>query len=377
MRCVRRSDPDELSSLTYAEVAKLDSFKINAGDEQGVLTGNRLDEVNSFDLNGIRFVPAKLARRDQEDELHLSVATPASAGSLQPDEKLTAKVDLKDGRVLDLQTTVAQPRPKVELISKSVQPSPTRFPVHLANQNELPLDGVMSFVVKAEIPEIFSRTERIEVANDDSSLHVLLSASDGDLLLQNSDTALAVLNPLKSFGPAAFGPLRFRTVEDKEGGQGDWQPLAMLVRVPSLKEVRCQDSPDRQCKLNGSDLFLIDSVASDPQFNHTVSVPIGFVESTLSVPRPNGTLLYIRLRDDPSTHRYSHTACTSRRLLVGHSVLPESPAIERRRIGNGQVLCPYRAFKWSQGLDQSHAVKEKMRSCWNSRTISARFCPRS
>jgi hypothetical protein len=42
-------------------------------------------------------------------------------------------------------------------------------------------------------------------------------------------------------------------------------------------------------------------VASDPQFTHTSPVPAGFMESTLSVPRPNGTLLYIKLRDDPAT----------------------------------------------------------------------------
>jgi hypothetical protein len=73
------------------------------------------------------------------------------------------------------------------------------------------------------------------------------------------------------------------------------------VRIPTLKEVRCPGSPDKQCQLIGSNLFLIDSVASDPQFTHEVSVPIGFPESTLSVPRPNGTLLYIKLRDDPAT----------------------------------------------------------------------------
>ena len=53
--------------------------------------------------------------------------------------------------------------------------------------------------------------------------------------------------------------------------------------------------------LSGSNLFLIDSVASDPQFAHMISVPIGFTDSGLSVPRPNGTLLYIKLRDDPNT----------------------------------------------------------------------------
>jgi hypothetical protein len=71
------------------------------------------------------------------------------------------------------------------------------------------------------------------------------------------------------------------------------------VRVPTLKEVRCPDSPDRQCTLSGSNLYLIDSIASDPQFKISVSVPEGFADPTISVPRPNGTLLYIRLRDDP------------------------------------------------------------------------------
>jgi hypothetical protein len=33
---------------------------------------------------------------------------------------------------------------------------------------------------------------------------------------------------------------------------------------------------------------------------HAVYVPEGFADSTLSVPRPDGTLLYIKLRDDPS-----------------------------------------------------------------------------
>jgi hypothetical protein len=73
------------------------------------------------------------------------------------------------------------------------------------------------------------------------------------------------------------------------------------VRIPSVKEIRCPDSPDKQCKLTGTNLYLIDSVASDSQFSHTVPVPAGFVDSTLTVPRPNGTLLYLKLRDDPST----------------------------------------------------------------------------
>jgi hypothetical protein len=209
-------------------------------------------------------------------------------------------VDLKDGRVLDLQATVEPPRPKVELISKNVQAGPTRSPVHLTNQDSLPQDGRITFFLKTEIPESFPRTEKIEVASEDSSFDILLSVADGNLILQDSQMVMAMLDPLKNFGASAFGPLRFRAV-DANGEKGDWQPLATLVRIPSLKEVLCPDTPDKQCKLTGSNLFLIDAVASDPQFTHTISVPIGFADNSLNVPRPNGTLLYIKLRDDPTT----------------------------------------------------------------------------
>ena len=94
---------------------------------------------------------------------------------------------------------------------------------------------------------------------------------------------------------------------------GDWQPLANLVRVPTLNEIRCPESSDAPCKLSGTNLFLMDAVASDAQFTHASTVPAGFVESTLSVPHSNG-MLYIKLRDDPATVN-----------TLTLSVLPEAP----------------------------------------------------
>ncbi|MGA7918243.1 MAG: hypothetical protein WCA38_01145 [Candidatus Acidiferrales bacterium] len=290
---------DELPLAAYSEAAHLDRFTINAGDKQGVLDGTRLDEVASFEMKGVRFVPAKLSRVQQKDELGLAIANPAPAESFQPEEKVTAHVALKDGRVLDLQTTVEAPRPKVTLVSKTVQPGPTPSAVRLGSQEELPLDGRLSFFVKSEVPEKFPRTEKIEVATVDGAFDVLLSVADGNLILQDASSVLAVLDPLKSFGSSAFGPLQLRPV-DADGAKGDWQPLVMLVRLPSLKDIRCPDSADKQCTLNGTNLFLLDSVASDAEFTHVVSVPVGYVDTTLRVPRPNGTLLYIKLRDDPS-----------------------------------------------------------------------------
>src|SRR5262249_55785483 len=126
-----------------------------------------------------------------------------------------------------------------------------------------------------------------------------------------AQTVMAVLDPSKGLGGSVFGPVRFRPV-DSNGVAGDWQPLANIVRVPTLKEVTCPDSPDKQCTLTGINLFLIDSIASDSEFKHNVPLPLGFSQSSIAVPRPNGTLLYLKLRDDPASVN-----------LVALPVLPE------------------------------------------------------
>jgi hypothetical protein len=291
---------DPVPMHTYSEEGHLDHFKINAGDGQGVLLGTRLDEVASVDLAGIHFIPASLSRADQRDELRLSVSPAPATVALEPNQQLVAHVALKDGRLLDIATTVEPPRPKLSLLSKSIESGPSPSSIRLGNKDELPQEGRLSFFLKTEEPATFPRSEKIEVATADESASVLLSFADGGLVLQDAATLQAVLEPLKSFGPSVFGPLVFRAVQ-ADGAKGDWHPLAVLVRLPSLKEIRCPDSPDEPCALSGSNLFLIDSVASDSQFKQNIPVPAGYGDSTLRVPRPNGTLLYLKLRDDPAT----------------------------------------------------------------------------
>jgi hypothetical protein len=290
--------PDEMPVQAYSEAAHLESFSINAGDVQGVLKGSRLDEVERFELKGAYFIPAKLIRANEKDELRLA-AKEANPPALQASERLVARVALKDGRVLELPTVVAPPRPKVTLVSKNIRPGAAPSAISLGSQDELPLDGQISFLLKTEIPGKFSRGEKVEIATADESFSAVLSFSDGSLVLRDSENVVATLEPLKVFGPSAFGPLQFRPV-DPDGGKGDWQPLAVLVRLPVLKEIRCSASPDKPCQLSGSNLYLIDSVASDPQFTHTAPVPTGFLDATLSIPHPAETGLYIKLRDDPS-----------------------------------------------------------------------------
>ena len=296
------SKPDEVPLHTYSEVGSLDRFSINVGDQSGILKGTRLDEVAGLELNGIHFAPAGLSRIDEQDQLRLIAADTAATSALRPGEKLQAQVALKDGRMVPLQAAVETPRPKVTLISKNIQLSATTnaATIRFANADDLPQDARLSFFFKSEIPASFPRGEKIEVANQDESAHVQLALADGGLTLQDSQTVMAVLDPLKALGASVFGPLRFRAV-DAEGVAGDWQPLVSVVRVPTLKEVTCPDSPDKQCILAGTNLFLIDSIASDSEFKNSAPVPIGLSQSSIAVPRPNGTLLYLKLRDDPAS----------------------------------------------------------------------------
>jgi len=292
--------PDVLSLRAYSEAAHLDHFTLYAGDHQGVLAGSHLDEVAAFELSGIRFVPGELSHADKSDSLELLEPSASQTTALKPQQNLQGHAILKDGRTLDLQTSVLAPRPRMILVSKSVQSGSLPSAVRLGNSDELPQNDRLSFFLKSDVPASFPRSEKIEIATADDSFDVLLNVADGSLVLQDAKSVLAVFDPLKTFGPSAFGPLRFRPV-DADGAKGDWQPLATLVRIPTLKEVRCPDSPDQQCSLSGENLFLLDSVASDPQFKNSISVPAGYVNSTLSVPRPYGTLLYLKLRDDPAT----------------------------------------------------------------------------
>ncbi len=290
--------PDHLQVEAYPEAAHLAGFTIHAGDQEGQLSGTRLDQVSGFQMKGMKFVPGALKRAGDKDELTLAAAAPVS--ELQAGEALVAHVALKDGREMQLPVTPQGPRPRVTLISKNAVPDQTAAPspIRLADTDELPQDGTLTFVLQAEVPPRWARGEKIEVATDDDSVHATLTMEDGSLTLQDAKTVLARVKPLTSFGPSAFGPLRFRPV-DASGAQGEWQPLGNLVRIPTLKEVHCPASPDKQCTLFGSNLFLLDSVAASADFHAPVTVPVGFASGTLQVPRPVGTVLYLKLRDDP------------------------------------------------------------------------------
>jgi hypothetical protein len=295
------SEPHPVELRAFPEAGRLEGFSIHAGETQGILKGSRLQDVVNLSLKGLEFAPAPSTTSLGSDALLMAVQTSAEAtSSLEQGEPAKAKVTLRDGRVYNVNVSVAAPRPSVELLGKSVQPSSSNKDsnIHLASDQQLPQDAQLVFSVRAKSTDTFGRDQSIEVATEDESFSTTLNLGNRGLALADARVAIVTFDPAKAFGFSAFGRLKFRPVAG--GVAGDWQPLATLVRLPVLQALQCPATQDKACKLTGSNLFLVDSVSSDPEFKQAVQVPAGFPGRVLPVPHPGTNGFYLKLRDDPS-----------------------------------------------------------------------------
>jgi hypothetical protein len=127
-----------------------------------MLHGSRLDQIAGIEVNGVHFTPFATPAGGQ-NELPFTAESASATASLSPDAKLSAHVALKDGRNLEAPATVESPRPSVTLLGKHVEAGSASIAsgIHLTNQDQLPLDGQISFSLKTQAPKVFPRSERI------------------------------------------------------------------------------------------------------------------------------------------------------------------------------------------------------------------------
>jgi len=327
-----------IAAKTYSVPAHLDALELHAGDTTVDLTGTSLDQVQALTIDKLVFTPAPPSTPSNQDtatptpapsnsdtRLRFTLPLNSQAPRFRVGERVTASLALKDGRTLTLPATVAPPRPAVALISKNIGQS-ANSPIHLVGQDDLPMDQQFNFSLKSVAP--FPRTGKIEIASADDSLHTMLDVAAGNLVLQNAHTLFATLDPLKAFGTSAFGPLRLRPVSP-DGTTGDWIPLATLVRLPTLTELRCPSDIAQPCTLGGTSLYLVDSLSADAAFTNPTTVPEGFVGEALTLPRPPKAGFFLRLRDDPAAAN-----------LVIMPILPESPAASSPNPASASSVSP-------------------------------------
>ena len=327
--------PDTLSAHAFAEPPRIAAIELHAGDKSLVLTGDRLDQISKLSLGDLVFAPTPAptdaSSSDEIPTLTMSLPANAPTPPTEPEQRLTARISLRDGRSLTAPVLVSLSRPHVALLSKKADIAPGSG-LALSDDDDVPLSARLTFTLKSRGP--FPRNGQVEVETLDGTLRTVLTlAPSGGLLLQDPHTVVATLDPLRSFGPSAFGALRMRAVypissshshhhEETAGEPGgaasetnangvqigadtgdettsDWIPLVTLVRLPVLTLLQCPSDSAQPCTVNGSDLFLIQAISTDPTFANPQNVPDGFTGTSLSVPHPSASTLFLRLRDDP------------------------------------------------------------------------------
>jgi hypothetical protein len=292
-----RTDAQTLTLHAFSQAAHLESFTLHSGDAEGLLRGNRLDEVKTLSMSGVQFIPGTRLTRDGRDELSMLAQGGSDTRELKGG---SAQVTLSDGRTLAVPASVDAPRPSAALISKTVEwpGGSAENAIRLSTDTEVPLEARLTFSLRALSPASFSRGEKLEVASTDGASSVVLDIGGANVMLESRRTAVVTLDPSRVFGVSAFGPLQLRRIV--EGTAGDWIPLATLVRVPRVVAVDCPADPAAACAMSGSNLFLLDSVSADPDFTRPIRVPDGFTDGVLSIPHPAQGKVYVKLRDDPA-----------------------------------------------------------------------------
>jgi len=323
---------DDLSTRTFAEPAHITGIEIHAGDRSLVLTGTTLTQVQNLTLGDLVFTPSPPTDATAPNSLRLDLPANAPPPPTHIDDHLTARVALRDGRILNFPVVVSVARPVVAILGKSIQ-APSAQIISLPNSDDLPLSDRLTFTLKSTTT--FPRDGQVEIETLDGTLRTVLTlAPSGGLLLQDPHTIVATLDPLRSFGPSAFGPLHFRAVfpiqatthgrhstepehdaapasqnnaanqttnnSEQDAPTSDWLPLATLVRLPEISFLQCSSDTAQSCTLTGSNLFLIQAISTDPTFANPIPVPDGFTGTSLTLPHPAAATIFLHLRDDPT-----------------------------------------------------------------------------
>lgn len=327
---------DDVAARTFSEPATIASIELHAGDRGLVVKGTRLGEIEKLKLGDLVFSPAPEVSDDTQpgdaallSTLHFALPPTVPTPQTHLNDHLKADIRLRDGRSLTSPVVVSVARPSMTLLSKAALPV-SKSDIILSNPNDLPLTSLLTFTLKS--PNPFPRNGQIEIETVDGTLRTVLTlAPSGGLLLQDPRTVVATLDPLRSFGPSAFGALRMRAIypvidrhsnarETEQGEQNqtgpapvvssddtvrspasDWLPLVTLVRLPTFSQLQCPLETTMPCTLTGNNFFLLQAVSSSTSFADPVPVPDGYTGSSLSVPHPAAGTIFFKLRDDPGS----------------------------------------------------------------------------
>ncbi len=283
--------PDTIPLAARLEASRIERFVVHEVDRDGVLEGARLDQVAGLDWRGLHFAAGNLSRGTDGDRLAMSAEAPIPAGDGE------GIVRLRDGRSVKLSVRATAPRPVAALLSRAAAGSIAASGLVITlPDGVLPADAAIDFSFKIARGTL-GDDGTVEIAGSDGPVG-RLGFRDGALQRVGSDVVVGHFAPRTLLGAGIAGPLRYRLVQD--GTPGDWQPLVTVARLPKLTGLSCP-AEAASCTLSGDDLFVVAAIGDKPDFAGSTTVPLGFVRSSIALPRPAGKTLYLRLHDAPDS----------------------------------------------------------------------------
>lgn len=284
--------PTTVQLTAQVEASRLDRFTIHDGDRRGILVGTRLDQVASLDLDGRRFTAGTITRTAVGDRLELTTDSAVTGGQTPPASG--ARVRMRDGRVASVEAVIAEPRVRITVIDREIdydRPSGS-LPIVLPD-GLVPASATLTFSIQTS--STATAGDDIEIAADDGAGSARLTVASGKVQRVGPNVLIATIDPRALLGPGTSGTLRIRLWRGDVAG--DWQTLARLVRLPTLQRIDCPATGD--CTLTGRDLFTVAEIGDVARPTAARVLPTGFVGSTLSLPKPAGGELFLRLHDAP------------------------------------------------------------------------------
>ncbi|MDY7524605.1 hypothetical protein [Sphingomonas sp. 10B4] len=291
---VGRPSPAMVTMRALQEAASIDTLSFRATEQEAVLTGTRLDQVEGLTLGPVAFHPGALARVGKQDRLTLHTSDPTTA--LVADQTATADIALTRNRHRTLAITVASAAPTVVLVGVTAKaaPHPGLLPITLITQGVFAQDAQLTFAFHPGGTATLTGRETVEIGTVDGRASALLQIGKG-YDLQDPTTGIVTFIPAEALGALAYGPLRFRVVRDDE--VSSWTPLAIIVRLPDIRRLTC--ARGKTCTLAGDRLFLIKALSATEDFRTSQEVPDGFIASDITTHVGSDYRLFLQLRDAP------------------------------------------------------------------------------
>jgi len=290
--------PVSLPARIYSPLPALTAFQLHEGDAFALVQSDHVDQIKALLVSGQTLSPVAEPSTTPRPPGQRAFAAPSNALPARAGDKLPVAFMLADGRSFTAEEVVEPHRPVAELISKSVQvrPDPSVLPIRVGGVDVAPLGSTVTFSIKAITPKTFSRKIALEVTVDDGQTVSRLTTLSG-LTLEDDTTAIAQIDTEKAFDSSTHGLLKFRVSVD--GVEGDWTPVTHLVRFPRIRACDCSTAPNGTCRLQGDNLYLIQTVASDEAFHSAAVIPPGLTTGAVEFPAGDSRTALIRLRDLP------------------------------------------------------------------------------